>query len=366
MKKIKVSLKDRSYGIFIGRGALRELPRVIRRSGFRGPVVILTDPVVSSNTSRLVEPMLASLSRSHENLRITVPSSERSKSLAVYGDTVEKIARKTQGKKPLIVALGGGVVGDLAGFIAATFRRGVPFIQVPTTLLAQVDSSIGGKCGVDLLAAKNLIGAFYQPRAVIADVDILSSLPTRQVRNGMAEVVKYAVIKSPALFDMLEKDMPKVISLKGFHIEHVIYECAAIKARIVERDERDVQDVRIILNFGHTLGHAIETATSYSEAYNHGEAVALGMILAGDIALELGMISLSDLERIKNLIARAGLPTRITGVTPRKIMESMGFDKKFTSGANRLVLPCGIGSVKIIDDIPELLIKTVLRKYVRS
>jgi len=283
----------------------------------------------------------------------------------VFQDTVKKVSHKTRTHRPLILALGGGVVGDLAGFVAATFRRGVPYIQLPTTLLAQVDSAIGGKVGIDLPEAKNLIGAFYQPKAVLEDTDFLGTLPARQVRNGMGEVIKYAVIQSPELFRYLEDNIKSVLSLETNAIEKVISECAAIKAWVVEKDERDVKDIRIALNFGHTLGHAIEAASGYSGAYNHGESVALGMLLACEMAMRLDMLKDGDFQRIKALIRKAGLPGRIEGgISVQKIMEAHEYDKKFSAGVNRFVLPTGIGAVEVIEDIPELLIKTVLKEYV--
>jgi len=363
MKKVRVDLKERGYDIIIGRGAVSVLQQLIQQTRFTGPVIVITDTVVMSKTADIVMPALSSLS--NEVHRITVPASERSKSIEVFQDTVKKVSHKTRTHRPLILALGGGVVGDLAGFVAATFRRGVPYIQLPTTLLAQVDSAIGGKVGIDLPEAKNLIGAFYQPKAVLEDTDFLGTLPARQVRNGMGEVIKYAVIQSPELFRYLEDNIKSVLSLETNAIEKVISECAAIKAWVVEKDERDVKDIRIALNFGHTLGHAIEAASGYSGAYNHGESVALGMLLACEMAMRLDMLKDGDFQRIKALIRKAGLPGRIEGgISVQKIMEAHEYDKKFSAGVNRFVLPTGIGAVEVIEDIPELLIKTVLKEYV--
>lgn len=364
MKKIRLDLKDRGYDIIIGRGSFSLLPQFIRRSGFKGPVIVVTDTVVISKTTNVAMPVLSSIT--NEMYRIAVPAGERSKSLAVFQDTIQKISRKTKTHKPLVVALGGGVVGDLAGFIASTFRRGVPYIQVPTTLLAQVDSSIGGKVGIDLPEAKNLVGAFYQPKAVLVDTGFLSTLPLRQIRNGLAEIIKYAVIQSPALFRYLEDNMKDVLALKSSVIEKVVADCAAIKAWVVEADERDSKDIRIALNFGHTLGHAVETASEYSGAYNHGESVALGMLLAGEIAVKLDMFPETDFQRMKALIKKAGLPLKVEcGMPLMDVLEAHGYDKKFASGVNRFVLPRRIGEVEVIEAIPELLIKTVLREYVR-
>lgn len=362
MKKIKLNLGEKSYDILIGSGAFAKLPGLLKSMKFNGPVVVVTDNTVKAKTTRLTAPVLKKIK--NEIILISVPASERSKSVSVFRDTVQKISKKTKTHKPLIVALGGGVVGDLAGFVAATYRRGVPLVQVPTTLLAQVDSSIGGKVGIDLPQAKNLVGAFYQPKTVLMDPDFLGSLPKRQIRNGMAEVIKYGIISSPSLFGFLEENMPALLSLKKKPLEKIISECASIKARVVEKDEYDCKDVRIALNFGHTLGHAIEAASEYSKLYNHGESISVGMLLSGEIAVMLEMLKEKDLKRIRSLIKNAGLPTGVKGVPLREILKSFKYDKKFTKGGNRFVLPRRIGAVEVVEDIPDLLIKTVLKKYV--
>jgi 3-dehydroquinate synthase len=361
MKRVRLKLGERSYNIHIGSGAIKKLPDIIEEMKFLGPVVVITDKVVASKLRSITDPVLKKLS--NDIHQIVVPATERSKSIAVYQNTLQKISKMTKTHRPFIIALGGGVIGDLGGFVAATYRRGVPYMQVPTTLLAQVDSAIGGKVGIDLPEAKNLVGAFYQPRAVIIDTDFLRTLPRRQMRNGLGEIIKYGIIASPGLFKYLEDHMKAVLSLNKKVMETVITECVAIKSHIVEVDEYDRKDIRIALNFGHTLGHAIEAAAEYSKAYNHGEAVALGMLLSGEIAKELLMIRVNDLKRIKDLVKKAGLPTEIKGVPLKRIMGSHEYDKKFTSGVNRFILPRRIGRVEIIEDIPALLIKTVLKAH---
>ncbi|MFH1798030.1 MAG: 3-dehydroquinate synthase [Candidatus Omnitrophota bacterium] len=360
MIKIKVNLNERSYPIVIGRGAVEKLLETVNSIHDIKCVVVITDKRVEKKTAHIVRPILEKLSKV---VTISVPASEKSKSLIVFQNTIQKICRATKKHRPLIVALGGGVVGDLAGFVAATYRRGVPLVQIPTTLLAQVDSSIGGKVGIDLAEAKNLVGAFYQPQAVLMEPAFLKSLPIRQVRSGIAEIIKYGIIAGGTLFDFLENKIEDVLSLEERALERVIYECARVKAKIVEKDELDQKDVRIVLNFGHTLAHAIESAAGYS-AYNHGEAVAVGMVLASEIARGLEMLKEKEFDRIKSLIKRAGLPVCVKRVCMGGIINSYGYDKKFTSGSNRFVLPRRIGSVEVVDDIPSLLIKTVLRKYV--
>ncbi|MCK4851851.1 MAG: 3-dehydroquinate synthase [Candidatus Omnitrophica bacterium] len=361
MNKVRVNLGERTYEIFIGRGTLARLPGFIRSMGFKGPVVCIADSSVLSKTKALIRPAFAKVrNRVHW---ISVPGTEKSKSLKVYRETVHKISSKTKMHRPLIIALGGGVIGDLAGFVAATYRRGVPYIQIPTTLLAQVDSSIGGKVGVDLPEAKNLIGAFKQPEAVFIDIDFLKTLPVKQLYNGLAEVIKYGIIKSRSFFLFLEGNMEKLLSLNRGVLEKVILECVFIKSKIVEKDEFDDKRLRIVLNFGHTLGHAVEAAAGYTNAYNHGESVAVGMLLAGEIALRLDMLAAEDLGRIGGLIRSAGLPVRIENVSLAKIMSAYMHDKKFTGGTNRFVLPRKIGSVEVVEDIPETLIKSVLRDH---
>ena len=363
MRKIKVDLGSRSYSLTIGAGAVDKLPQVLNSMKFRGPVVIITDTNVVSKTKRIMSPVLKGIP--NDVIKIVIPASEQSKSLKVFKDTAQKISEKTRTHAPLIVALGGGVVGDLGGFIAASYRRGVPLLQIPTTLLSHVDSSIGGKVGIDLPEAKNLIGAFYQPSHVLIDSRFLKSLPARQIKNGMAEVIKYGIISSSGLFKFLEDNLEGVLALKDKPLERVIYECASIKARVVEKDEFDAKGIRIALNFGHTIGHAIETAAGYSNAYNHGEAISVGMLVAGEMAVKLDMFAQKDLDRMKALITRAGLPVQVKGVSLKEILDTHKYDKKFVGGSNRFVLPVKIGSVEVIEDIPWFLIKTALKSYVR-
>ncbi|MBD3425960.1 MAG: 3-dehydroquinate synthase [Candidatus Omnitrophica bacterium] len=362
MKKIRLDLAEKSYDILIGSGAAGKLPELLRSYNHTGPVVVVTDNKVKSKTSALINPVLKRVK--NQLVTISVPATERSKSISIFRDSVQKISKKTRTHRPLIVALGGGVVGDLAGFIAATYRRGVPLIQVPTTLLAQVDSSVGGKVGIDLPEAKNLIGAFYQPRAVLMDPELLNTLPKKQIRNGMAEVIKYGVISSPSLFGYLEKNIERILMLEKKPLEKIISDCVSIKARVVEKDEYDLKDVRIALNFGHTLGHAIEAASEYSKRYNHGECVAIGMLLACEIAVRLDMLKYEQLGRLVKLLRKTGLPTRVRKIPLKEILKSYKYDKKFTKGGNRMVLPRKIGKVEVVEDIPDLLIKTVVKEYV--
>lgn len=361
MRKIKVNLKQRGYDVNVGSGALNLIPEILTEISASSPVILITDRNVTALSGKIISRVISKIR--NPVTRIVLTPGERSKSLGVFSGAVKKIASGTRGHKPIILALGGGVIGDLAGFVASSYRRGVPLVQVPTTLLAQVDSSIGGKVGIDLPEAKNIIGSFYQPRAVVSDIRFLSSLPPRQLRNGMAEVIKYAVIKSREMFVLLESNMEKVRLLDLEFMEEIIGRCAEIKAEVVKKDELDNKDLRIVLNFGHTLGHAVETASGYSDIYNHGESVALGMAMAGEIAARLGIFKTRDQERLIGLLVSAGLPVSIRGVSSRKILVSYKYDKKFTTGVNRFVLPESFGKVRIAENVPESLIKQVVRSF---
>lgn len=361
MKKIKVKLKDRSYDIIVAKGAVKKLPAVLRKLGKNMPVVVITDRTVSEKCKKIIDPVLKKLPS--KAIKIILPPGEGAKSLKVFRRVSERIALETKKHRPVIVAIGGGVVGDLAGFVAATYRRGVPLVQVPTTLLSQVDSSIGGKVGIDLPQAKNLVGAFWQPATVLIDTDFLRSLPLRQIRNGLAEVIKYGIIKKKDLFRFLERNLGAVMALKPAVLERIIASCVSIKAAIVEKDELDRKDIRIVLNFGHTLGHAIEAASGYSKKYNHGEAITLGMIMASEIAVKRKTLKPEELQRIVSLFYAAGLPIKMKKVSLNKVLKAHLYDKKFTKGANRFVLPEEIGSVGVTEDVPLAQIKSALKKY---
>jgi 3-dehydroquinate synthase len=263
-------------------------------------------------------------------------------------------------RKSVLIALGGGVVGDLTGFTAATFQRGIPFIQIPTTLLSQVDSSVGGKTAVNHPRGKNMIGAFYQPKLVVIDLNTLSTLPKNQLRAGLSEVVKYGVIADEKLFVFLENNIQKILSLDSKCLEYIVKTSCAIKARIVEKDERESK-YRMILNFGHTFGHAIETLTNYTE-YLHGEAISIGMVQAALLSVESGLCNKDLPKRITNLLKELGLPIQAHDLKSKDIIESMRHDKKNSHNKLRFVLPKSIGSVEIIDDVPETLIQSVLDK----
>lgn len=296
----------------------------------------------------------------------TVPDSEISKSYAVWAKVIKDIADFDRGKGVVAIALGGGVVGDLSGFVASTYRRGIPFVQVPTTLLAQVDSAIGGKVAIDIECAKNLVGAFYQPKAVFSDISTLRTLPEREIRNGLAEVIKYGVILDRNIISYLEKNTSRVLRLDTGCMEHLVSRCSRLKAEVVSADEKERLGYRSILNFGHTIGHATEAATSYRRSVSHGEAVCVGMLCAFDIALSLGMVKQEVARRIEALIKRIGLPTSVKGVKTRRVLKATSYDKKVLMGKRRWVLPCDIGHVVVCSSVPQDIIKKAVIKRIKG
>jgi 3-dehydroquinate synthase len=253
--------------------------------------------------------------------------------------------------------LGGGVVGDIAGFVAATYKRGVPLVHIPTTLLAQVDSSIGGKVALNHGRLKNIIGTFYHPEFVVSDTTTLGTLPAKEIRNGLAEVIKYAVIRDKSLFVYLEKNLGNISQDTEF-FEKIVFRCAKIKARIVKKDEKD-WGLRNILNYGHTIGHAIEASSEFD--IPHGEAVALGMVVEATVSNRLGMLAWKELTRIKRLIEKAGLPLSLASLDTEKIIEAMKNDKKVAGGKVRFILPDAIGKVVIKDDVSLSLVREILQ-----
>lgn len=365
MRSTRVSLAERSYSILVGKELLRETGRLAEKLGLgnRHILVVSQEEVAALYESTLSNSLLkAGL---HHSFFI-VPhskSSEAAKTEAVFSKLIRHIA-SCDGKNRSIalIALGGGVIGDLTGFAASVYRRGVPYIQAPTTLTAQVDSAIGGKTAIDLPEGKNLLGSIYQPALVLSDTSVLASLPGRHWSDGFAEVIKYGVIKDAALFRLLEKE-----GLEGAKkpklLEEVIFRCARIKAGVVEKDELDKKGVRIILNFGHTAGHAIEAASSYSARYTHGEAVAIGMLAACDIAEKMGILKEKTLTaRLEQTLIKFNLPLFYKGLDRETLMKAMGFDKKAEGGKNRFVLPVSLGSVKTVSPVPSDIISAALEK----
>lgn len=361
MELIRVNLKKRSYAIIVGSGIIDFLPKFINKLDIGYDAYIITNTPIKNKYGHRLKKILR---QSGFNVRFkSVPDTEKSKSMKMAGLVLKDIAHYDKRRQVFILAFGGGVVGDLAGFIASIYKRGIPYIQVPTTLLAQVDSAIGGKTAVDLTEGKNLAGAFYQPRLVLSDVKFLKTLTQRQIRAGLAEVIKYAIIRDRQLFSFLEKRYKDILNLKPAALEYIVSCCSRIKAGIVESDEREEKGIRTILNFGHTIGHAIEAASNY-KTYNHGEALALGMLIASDISRSLNLITPAVYNRIENLIKVVGLPLRIRGVSLDNIIKAHYRDKKFTGRENRFVLTRGIGKTKILENIPIKVIRDAIKKRI--
>jgi len=358
MHIVQVSLGERSYPIKVGGGLMPRLGAECAALKLGQRCAVITDANVGRHFAKAA---LKSLSASgFEPVLITVPAGEKSKRLAIVEKCHDQLAAHRLERKSFIVALGGGVVGDLAGFVAATYLRGIPFVQVPTTLLAQVDSSVGGKTGVNLKAGKNLIGAFYQPRLVLCDLDALKKLPKREYISGLAEVIKYGVIYDAILFAQLERNLPKLLQRDEATLMAVIAHCCEIKAEVVGQDETE-SGLRAILNFGHTIGHAIENSSGYGK-FLHGEAIAIGQVAAAKLSHELLGLPSGELERIKKLFVRAGLPVKIRLDTARrkKLFAAMKLDKKVNAGEIKFVLAQKIGKVIWNQRVAENLIGRAL------
>lgn len=358
LEKVYINLGPRSYFIYIGTDLLARLGRFLQDFAFTPRALLVTNSAVGPLYGPLVEKSLAE--SGFEVIRAEIPDGEEHKSLATAAELYDLAYRSELDRRSPVLALGGGVVGDLAGFVAATYLRGVPFVQVPTTLLAQVDSSVGGKVAVNHPRGKNIIGAFYQPRLVLADLDTLKTLEPREVRAGLAEVIKYGVIADPAFFAWLEENVERLLALDPEALAHAVATSVRIKAQVVEEDERE-EGRRAVLNFGHTLGHALEAATGYT-IWRHGEAVAIGMVAAARLAVELGMLAEKEAGRIVNLIRRAGLPVSLpAGISLDDLLASMRRDKKVLAGRLTFVLPVEIGKVEIVRDVPEEAVRRVLQ-----
>ncbi len=357
MHKVQVKLGKRSYNISIGAGMLANLGLELKRLNLGQDVFIITNAFLKN---RYGLELIQVLSAEGFNCRFKlVADSEKSKSMATAARMVKELAKFDRKKKVFILAFGGGVVGDLAGFVASIYKRGIAYVQNPTTLLAQVDSAIGGKTGVDLDLGKNLVGAFYQPRLVFSDVGFLKSLNNKQLASGMAEVIKYAVIRDPKFFNFLESKYREILNSDLSALETIVHTCSRIKAGIVSADEKEVSGLRSILNFGHTIGHALEAACKY-RGYNHGQSVGLGMLAAAELSVKLGLIKAQTALRIRKLIKLYGLPDKIKGVAMEKIIRAHYYDKKFTGKENKFILISGIGKTEIVRNIELRLIKQVI------
>ena len=335
MQSLRVALGERSYAIHIGSGLMGHA--ALYAPHLAASAAIVTDEIVGplylEKVRRALSPLRAT--------EIIVAAGEESKSWQTLNEVFDRLLAARHGRDTLLVALGGGVVGDLAGFAAAVYQRGIPFIQVPTTLLAQVDSSVGGKTAINHPRGKNMVGAFHQPRAVIADMAALDTLPERELRAGLAEVIKHGLALDGVFTSWLEANMEKLVSRDHAALAYAVQRSCELKAAIVAADERESGE-RALLNFGHTFGHAIEAATGYG-AWLHGEAVAAGMVMAAELSRTANGLPQADVERVRALVRRAGLPVKGPAVEPQRLIELMATDKKAAQGSVRFVLLKSIG-----------------------
>jgi len=347
MQTLRVALGERSYPIHVGAGLLDRVD-LIAPFLAQKKVAVVTNPIVAPLYLERVAGVLAR--EDIEVVRIIVPDGEEHKDWRALNGIFDALLEQRCARDTTLIALGGGVIGDLAGFAAATYQRGVPFVQIPTTLLAQVDSSVGGKTAINHPLGKNMIGAFHQPRLVLADTETLETLPERELRSGLAEVIKHGLIRDTAFFGWLEANLDRLLARDPAALELAVVRSIAIKAEIVGQDERE-RGLRALLNFGHTFGHAIETGLGYG-TWLHGEAVAAGMVMAADLSRQLGYLSEADTARIRSLLERAGLPTVVRGITQKGMQELMRVDKKTKGGRIHFVLLERLGAALLRADVP--------------
>jgi 3-dehydroquinate synthase len=357
MQTLSVALGERSYPIHIGTGLLDRTDLVLPCLAQK-KVAVVTDTNVAP---LFMERLAGALGRGGvEVVRIVVADGEEHKDWRTLNTIFDALLEQRCGRDCTLLALGGGVIGDLTGFAAATYQRGVQYIQVPTTLLAQVDSSVGGKTAINHPLGKNMIGAFHQPRLVLADLDTLKTLPERELRAGLAEVIKHGLIRDAAFFGWLEANLDRLLARDPDALGHAVMRSVAIKAEIVGKDERE-RGLRQLLNFGHTFGHAIETGLGYG-VWLHGEAVAAGMAMAADLSRELGSLSEADAGRIGSLLERAGLPVAAPGIDPKRMRQLMSIDKKAREGRIHFVLLERLGAATLRADVPAAAIERTLSR----
>jgi 3-dehydroquinate synthase len=356
IRTLTVNLADRSYPILIGSGLQRSRELLTAHVPGR-------DAVLISNT--VVAPLYAeglkAALHGRRIIEVVLPDGEQHKTLNTASRIFDVLIANRVGRDAIVLALGGGVIGDLAGFVAACYQRGIGLVQIPTTLLAHVDSSVGGKTAVNHPGGKNMIGAFHQPLAVIADTDALNTLPDRQLRAGLAEIIKYGLICDAEFFAWLEVNIDALLARSPGPLAHAIYRSCEIKAQIVGRDERE-QGERALLNLGHTFGHAIESATGYVE-WLHGEAVATGLLMAADLSQRMGTLPATVVTRLRALLQRAGLPVEAPRIGAARALDYMRVDKKVQSGRVRLVLLQGLGRAIITADYPDPALQDTLTAH---
>jgi 3-dehydroquinate synthase len=361
MQVTKLNLAERSYDIVVGKGVITFLGGYIKKLELGDSAYVITNSALRKRYGLRLERLLQQAGL-EVKFRL-IPDSEKSKSFSQLITAIEDISNFDKNRRVFILAFGGGVIGDLAGFVAAVYKRGISYVQVPTTLLAQVDSAIGGKTAVDLAQGKNLAGAFYQPRLVLSDVRLLRSLKPREMRSGLAEVIKYALIKDKELFNYLEKNYPAVLRKDYSVLQHIISRSSWIKAAVVSRDEQETRNLRTLLNFGHTIAHALENALGY-RGLTHGEAVALGMLVACGISVRLAKLKSRDAARIEGLISKVGLPVKISGLSLAKVIQAHYHDKKFIGAENRFVLLRGIGKAEVVSNVALKVIREALKERI--
>ena len=355
MKKLKVELGVNSYEVRVGSGLLARAGLWLKEKGFSGKAVIITDTTVKGLYSETLSKGLTNAG--FDVTILDVQPGEEQKSLETAGGLYEGLTAAYAERTTSVLALGGGVIGDLAGFVAATYMRGVPLIQVPTTLLAQVDSSIGGKTAVDHGKLKNTIGVFYQPRMVVADIETLTTLPEDELTNGLAEVIKHAAIRSDDFFYYLDNNIEKAMEPDISVLEDMVVESIRIKAEVVEKDEKE-SGLRSILNYGHTIGHAIEAVSNFR--LKHGQAVAIGMMAAAKISRRMEILDEDEVARLEEVIRRAGLPVAMPDLDIEAVMQATKSDKKVSQGKVRFVLLKSIGHAIISDEVDPALVREVL------
>lgn len=346
---VHIRLAERSYDIQVGAGTLDDVGSWLAALCPLTHVVAITDANVEQLHATRCAESLAETGAEVDLL--VVDAGEETKCTHVADQLWQEMLSTGADRSTVVVAIGGGVVGDLAGFIAATYARGLPLAQVPTTLLAQVDSSVGGKVGVNLPGAKNMVGAFWQPRGVLIDTEVLGTLPAREYAAGLAEVVKYGVILDAEFFTYLETHVEELNRREAEVLGHVVARCCRLKANIVENDERETSGLRAVLNYGHTFGHAIEAETGY-ERFLHGEAVAIGMLCASRLAERLGRVDAAFTDRQRQLLQALGLPVEVPNLDRQVLLDAMQRDKKVSHGRLRFVLPRAMGQVELVGDVP--------------
>jgi 3-dehydroquinate synthase len=372
IRTVRVDLAGRSYDVAIGPGLIDRAGELSAKLLARPRVIIVSDDIVAE---RYGARLFNSFKKAGIEASILfVPAGERSKEFEIFGQLMNGLLDQRPDRKTTLVALGGGVVGDLVGFAAAVLLRGVDFIQLPTTLLAQVDSSVGGKTAINTRHGKNLIGTFYQPRLVLADTDVLGTLPRRELLAGYAEVVKYGLIDDPAFFDWCEKNAKDLLAGDAAKRTYAIEQSCRAKARIVAADERETTDLRALLNLGHTFGHALEAETGFGPDLLHGEAVGTGMALAFDLSARLGLCPAGDAERVRAHLGAVGLPVRLRSIgggnrrqwNAAKLIEHMRGDKKAQAGHLTFILARGIGKAFVTRDVDEGALRGLLDQAVAA